>query len=235
MVYFSSSYGVTLWYPTYVDRLSRESLETVTEHKDCNHTLSNYTNAINDFSNIETLFCGCPETDYQNVTLEGIRLANSWWAEDSILSDLVVKGGSIEEVWFNNVTMDTVYFQNVIIRNAYFSNSTWTGVYFSNVTFIESSYFCGIENETITSHSSNEGPASTVGILTANSSCDSVPAPPTNCLIKELEVDLRKEYFYDFLIAASAFPGNVVSAIAVYFLTRSYWLGKGSVCKGRSV
>ena len=220
---------MTLWYPTYIDRLSRESLETITEHKDCNHTLSNYTTGINGFSNIERLFCGCPETDYHNVTLEGIRLANTWWGQDSIISDLIVKGGSIKEVWFNNVTMDTVYFQDVVIHDAYFFNSTWNNVYFSNVTYIDNSSFCGIKNETSPAHSSNEGQVSTLGSLTANWSCDSALTPPANCLIKELEVDLEKEYFYDFLIAASAFPGNVVSAIAVYFLTRSYWLGKGNV------
>ena len=229
------SYGVTLWYPTYVDRLSKESLESVSYHDDCNHTLSNYS-ASSFEDDLEKLFCACPTTDFQDVTLEGITL-DEWWAYDSSITNVFVQDSSLKEVWFHNVTMDTVHFQNVTFSDSHLTMLTLRDVIFSNVTFVNSS-LCNISNDgvsfksTIFTGSNINGITPTsdqealLGIRTTNGSCGGDLALPTNCIPGSDEVDLGKEYFYDFIIAASALPGNIASAIAVYLFRRSFWLGE---------
>ena len=236
------SYGVTFWYPTYIDRLSRESLDTSLEDHNCNHTLFNYTDSNGDsMGTIEELFCACPETNFSNITLENVTL-NSWWSFDTSVSNLIVRGGSFKEVWFENVSLEEVYFQDVSFLGIHIANSTWRDVIFSNVTFDNAS-LCSVTSEgsvflstVFTDGSFNGIPLD--GLSSAelqsifnnqsltDSSCSGNSTTPTSCFNHQEKVDLRREYFFDFLIAGSAFPGNVVSAIAVYLFRRSFWLGE---------
>ena len=242
MTFNIRSYGVTLWYPTYIDRLSRENLESTVEHKDCNRTLSNYTTTSSNINSINRLFCACPTTSYNNVTFNNITVS-SWWSTNSNLTNLMILGGRYDDIWYNDVVMDTVYYDDITFDDVHVINSTWRNVALINVTFINT-HLCNIDtqnisftstiftNSTFNNVSLDDLSSEDLSMLFNNdqslvtSSCDERSAPPTNCIVPQTEVDLSKEYFYDFVIAGSAFPGNVISAIAVYFFRRSYWLGE---------
>ncbi len=232
-----------MWYPTYVDRLSREALDATIQHKDCNNTVIDYTTDTID-SSINQLFCACPFTDYSNVTFDSITLS-SWWSMNATLTDVTINGGRYDDMWYNDVVMDTVYYNGVSFYNGHFVNTTWRNIEFVNVTF-NNTNFCDINTQNISFtattfiNSTLNNNISLDGVSTDNltmlfnsdlltSTCDQRIAPPTNCITPQEEVDLKQEYFYDFLIASSAFPGNIVSAIAVYFFRRSYWLGKTQI------
>ena len=45
-------------------------------------------------------------------------------------------------------------------------------------------------------------------------------------LANETTTDYNKEYLHDLIITSSAFIGNLISAIAVYYFIRSFLLGK---------
>ena len=55
-----------------------------------------------------------------------------------------------------------------------------------------------------------------------NSSCEGVSGEEVECEEGEESGRLYRDLF---LVAAAASPGNIASAIAVYFMRRNYWMG----------
>ena len=156
---------------------------------------------------------------------------------------MTISGGHYSGVWFKGMDLVRVALEEVELTDVNFINVTLDDVSFCNVTFVNAS-LCGVTstgridfssttfvNSTLDGMLLDELSSKNLSVLFGPNSSYHIESlctwgSPPNCLKPPEEVDYRKEYFYDFLIAGSAFPGNVVSATAVYFFRRSYWLGK---------
>ena len=155
------------------------------------------------------------------------------------ITDSVLEGGEYEEVWHEGVTWNNVTVDGVEFKDATFLNCSFDSVVFDDVVF-KNTTFCGVMSTNIEINSTNFTNSTINGLtldniskyeisklftntsLSYNESC--VLGTPQDCFTDETK-DYNREYFHIFLIAASALPGNIVSAIAVYLFIRSYWLG----------
>ena len=234
-----------MWYPTYVHRLSQESMEDSGLPTVCNKTVKNFT--VDDSDRFfDKLACKCPGTNFTNVTLDGLTLS-SWRSYNVSFNCLTISGGHYSGVWFEGVVWSNVTLDGVKLTNANFLNLTLDGVLFRNVTFVNS-FWCRVKSKEAINLNSTKFINTTVNGVrlddhldkslfeaeifnessssSSNASC--LTGQSYNCLEPPTDVneEYRKEYFYDFLIAGSAFPGNLVSAITVYLFRRSYLLGK---------
>lgn len=206
-------YGVTLWFPTYVDQITTQR-ETEEFQAFCNKTVT-----VDSFESMQS-FCGCSNTVFTDMEI----------------TDMQFRDFRIENVIFSNVNFTNVSFSSVIFngtqftdgcrfKEIHFSSSYFNGTGISDdVTFdmvtIESSWLCStsgsdkvVNSTTLTAAMFQLGNQSNVSCA---EDVEEIRCKPPNSRI----------YRDSFFITASAFPGNVASAIAVYFLRRNYWLGK---------
>ena len=205
------SYGVTLWFPTYVDQITTQKDIRVFEAH-CNRTVTGSDQELESF-------CGCDSTVFADMEIKDIQLSN--FRMDGIL---------FRNVTFKNVSFSTVIFNGTqfsngsVFRESNFSTSYFNGTSFDDISFdsvqIESSLLCSVDgsgtrivNSTRLNTAWYEQP-----LNQSNLTCD---YPEINCIPPNSKI-----YRDSFFITASAFPGNIASAIAVYFLRRNYWLGK---------
>ena len=236
------SYGVTLWYPTYVGEINKQ--------KD-----------IAEFD----VFCVKNVTDINSTTLTDYCGCNGTVFHDSIISDVHLENWSVGDVVLSNVTFKRVNFSDVSFTNTNFvSGSSFIDCNFHHSQIVSSfldnftldslnlfdSRICGttgtnltVQNSLMisnTSINSYHNSSSTVVqesnssyfidlldfkyVNASNDSCatGNVNEWPVQCLRKE---DDFRVYRDSFFVSASALPGNLVSAVAVYFFTRKYWLG----------
>ena len=221
---------MTLWYPSYVDQLIQESKE---KNFNCNSNISNI--VYND----SALLCNCPSATYHNVTFD-LNITSPWQQTDSTIADSTISG-EYWWVWFYNVTLEGVAFENVVITNGSFVDSTWSDMSFTNATF-NNTTFCNITVVNISSFSGTRFIDPTVngrslnGLFSSNIISDYFAQKcnlhkmdislPSSCYVADDDVDYFTEYLHDLIISAAALPGNITSAILMYFFIRSFWLCK---------
>ena len=226
------SYGVTLWYPTYVNKLNLDKDAEIFQAF-CSKEVSNLSN-----SSLPE-YCGCSES----------------YINSSIISDTQMEKFLISGAVFSNVTFERVDFSSSSFKNTTFESgsfvecsfnfSAFTQVIFKNFTFInlslEHSRLCGVfatgstsnsvavKDSSINHFSSNDTIPNLDGtrfiemLNTTNTSQCEGEEKSIECPKKE---DDFRVYRDSFFISASALPGNLASIVAVYFLIRKYWLCK---------
>ena len=234
---------MTLWYPTYVSEINIQK-DKVEFDNFCSKNVTDI--------NSTTLpdYCGCNGTVFHDSIISDVHL-EKWNVSDVVLNNVTFERVNFSDVSFTNT--DFVSGSSFIDCN--FHHSQILNSFLDNFTFDSLSLFdsrlCGttatnitvrnsltISNTSINSYQNStptvvlEGNSSFFMDLLefkyvniSNDSCATgdVNEWPIQCLLKE---DDFRVYRDSFFISASALPGNIVSAVAVYFFTRKYWLGK---------
>ena len=191
----------------------------------------------------------CNESSLSSAAdMRSICDCSSTFFEDAVIRDLELKEWQINDVQFDNitfvnVTFDDVLFNSTNFRNCKFQNSTFRSLHFKAVSFdnvvldtvaIMPRSFCLLSN----------GSAGDVdmGNVTVNGTIldwvvnasqlqeylDGLSSQ--KCVGPEFDIICHSDDFRiyrdSFIVSASALPGNVASAIAVYVMRRNIWLGK---------
>lgn len=139
------------------------------------------------------------------------------------MNDSTIINGHYEWVWLEGVVWNDVVLRNVSFGKLVILNSSLEQVELINVT-IQEKFICNVQLKSVhfIDHETN----------LFNQSCQNsshfLNALPS-CVNGEVPVDYNKEYLHDLIITSSGLLGNVVSAVAVYFFIRSFWLGKSAV------
>ena len=225
---------MTLWYPTYVSELNSER-EAERLWSRCNQTerlsgpvkLSSY--------------CGCSDAEFVGVSV----------------SNQTIKAWNIHNAFFHNVTFSDVIFDSVLFNNTdfkdcrvvrgklkdvYFNASKLSGLVFLQSVEIEDDSLCvsrdsdgrivlanATADEEEKQLSQVESSKSKTSRLESDGGCELENPASVQCSFDDFRV-----YRDSFFVSASGLPGNLASAIAVYYLRRNHWLGKaGSVLQTR--
>ncbi len=232
LCYMYSSYGVTLWYPSYVKQINDQKDDNKFD-KFCDR---NVTSSDVSLSLLDSL-CDCTQTTFHGSVIGDVLV------EDWIISARFI-GTSFGRTHFSNVLFKDCEFvdcamDGVALHSAHFVNSRLTGLSLSDAT-IQESQFCGVHGEKISIRNvtiedvlvnGREAENSTVFVSLLNTS-EGCSNGKVEKIEESVDVDCReiddddRVYRDNFIIAASALPGNIVSAIAVYFFRRNYWLGR---------
>ena len=239
----SSSYGVSVWYPTYVSEITSQRDKALLDEK-CRQNVTDL-----DIGSLQS-YCDCNDTVFH----------------DSVISDARLQSWMVGGVTFSNMTFTNVIFDNVVMssslfmNNCTFRNSTLKDSKFVKLTWREvsleslsmsSSVVCGLQGLNVSlddsvavyntsingvpfNETSNISSSHFLELLdtSTNSTCSSA--------LLDSKIDCQKPdsfavYRDSFFVSASALPGNIASAIAVYFLRRNYWLGKCDVYTAQCV
>ena len=226
---------MSVWYPTYVGEITGRRDSALFEEK-CQQN-------VTEFLDVHTIhgYCGCSRTVFQDFTISGVHL-ESWMVSEATFSNI-----TFENVTFNNVIIDSTQFiDNCVFRNSVVKNSKFVQLYWDGVSLeslnVSSSFVCDLHGNNLTmthpmvlyNTSLNGGPLNTTSIARPSELLvDLSGSNRTTCDGKLLEskIDCEMEdsfalYRDSFFVSASALPGNIASAIAVYFLRRNYWLGE---------
>ena len=220
-------YGVTLWYPTYVSELNAErEAEELKRYCNSSATFSGPTNLVP--------FCDCSSTRFEAITVSDQELKN--WKINDVL---------FQNATFYNITFDSVLFNNTEFRDCKILNSTFIGAYFNSTKFIDV-LFQSVDflpNSVCISEDSEgelilddismniEGGKSDIHLSSSPNWAGMDGGISTGCTAKEYtnmhcSSDDFRVYRDSFFVSAAALPGNIASAIAVYYLRRNHWLGK---------
>ena len=173
-------------------------------------------------------YCDCEGANFtgqhfSNVNLTSFNLTNS-----------AFRNVTFTNVTFSNVSLESCNFTGCVLDNVSFeSRSTFHDVNWDQMTFnrvnVSGLSVCnGSVSESVESVGDGEGGSGegdigelgTVLLGETSASCEDV----------EVECEGREKgshvYRDLFLVSGSAFPGNIASAIAVYFMRRNYWMGR---------
>lgn len=224
------SYGVALWYPSYVDIVTTNQEEARREAF-CQQEV---TASTQDYPLQE--FCGCQGTEFSGAVFRDEAVKN-WTISNATFTNTQFTGVNMSEAVFLNSTFVNVSFHNVLVERSFVLHCSWSEVSASG-TLLQASQLCGLElinsdlselslaNVTVNSvlvglyQQTNTSLLEELLDSPSNQSCDERDLPPVVCR----EPDSFKVYRDSFFVSASALPGNIASAIAVYYLTRKYWL-----------
>lgn len=194
----------------------------------CNQNVSTLPDSLQQYD-------GCSNTRFEGVIFESFSLRN--WKISAMFSNV-----TFQELNFTNVAFQDCEFKNCRIQQVWFDstylvNSTWEEVTLESVTF-SSSDICGV----VARNTSIEGLVIYNETQVNTTLFQQLVDTDSNvtCLNTMGYGDVRcgeahdnRVYRDNFFVAASALPGNLVSATAVYFLRRNYWLGElCGVCVG---
>ena len=227
------SYGVTLWFPTYVSgitaRTNAEKFEKFCS-VDYNHTSG---------ASVQS-YCDCSQTVFANFALTDLELKN-FRVNDVIFKNVSFNNVSFESVVFNSTQFVDCQFNKVNISQSYFNSTLFDDILFKSVA-IRSSSLCSVESLVVTVTDSSvtlqdvDLNGQTVSCKACNSSTleDLLLLNKTDgrcsesSLLKEIQCKPPDNRVYKdtFFISASSVPGNIVSAFAVYFFRRNYWMGE---------
>ena len=210
------SYGVTLWFPSYVEQIitARETREFCSGNASSDAVLPQY--------------CGCEGTifrgqQFSNMDLSGFKLSDSKFLNVTF-SNVTFSDMDLEDCTFTACVLDNVTFESRCL----FKRVKWNQTVFSGVNVSGLSVCNGSSSDVVVGGEENSGSGEggrleLVNLLEGgNSTCSDMEV---KCKKKKKE---NKNIYRDlFLVSGATFPGNVASAIAVYFLRRNYWLGNG--------
>ena len=228
-----SGYGVTLWYPTYIaDVTAQNELERFEAH--CNNTIN--------LTSLDVLkeYCDCSQTIITDSDFTDTRL------EHFKINDVVFSNVAFNKVNFESVVFNGTQFIDCEFHDTNFSQSAFNFTIFENVLFdsvsIQSSSLCSLNGSSVEIRESSmvfedvdvNGEKIKYGVYNSTEFDMSVlnQGSFSNCSENSLQNEIQckppdyRVYRDSFFVSASAFPGNIASAIAVYFLRRNYWLGK---------
>ena len=225
---------MTVWYPTYVSDITSSRDQALLEEK-CQQN-------VTDVNNMASLrgYCSCNFTVFQDFTISNAHI-NSWMVGQATFSNV-----TFENVTFDNVVINSsqfinnCMFRNSVVKNSKFVKLTWEGVSLESLNIL-SSTVCDLHGRNLTMPSpvilyntTLNGNFTNLTNITDPSQLLADPHDNSSMCDKDLlesKIDCEISdsftvYRDSFFISASALPGNIASAIAVYFLRRNYWLGE---------
>jgi len=222
----SRSYGVTLWYPTYVDQIAKRADQN-NLNRICNET------TLLSATEMRSV-CDCSSTSFEDAVISNTEL-KSWQINDVLLNNITFSNVTFEDVLFNTTNFGSCKFQNCKFTSLHFQDILFDSMSMENVT-IELSSSCLFSNF-------SSGDISITDVLVNGSKLEpgTINASQLQayldefssrekCLGPEFEVICKSDDFRiyrdSFFVSASALPGNLASAIAVYLMWRNVWLGK---------
>lgn len=211
---------MSLWYPTYVEQINERADIDHFYGASCNSTISDIIIGSEEISRLRH----CSSTSYTNVTFNHITFSD-WVFVDALLNRSV----------FNRCVFNGVTFRRVNATSALFVNGSGTAMFFDTAV-LHSTGFCGLNVSNFTIVGGQVTNVTVNGRSVSNQTAllealwEGKP-PPSPCSAPSAgspytsKVDKYQVYQESFYIAGSALPGNILSAVAVYFLRRNYWLG----------
>lgn len=226
-----STYGVTLWYPSYVGIINQQQL--------CQQKIG--TNQTANSDSLQEL-CECADTAFHNITIRNLKL-RVWSLERATFIDVSFLQVNFSQVELTASTFVNCTFKDVHFKSVLLNKSSWENVTLDNV-LIESTKICNShivgtsiennstlimrdvlmgENELLEEYVNDSTFAHLV--LSAEASCPSSSKISKDTNVECESSDDYKIYRDNFIIAASATPGMIVSSIAVYFFRRNFWMG----------
>ena len=214
--YLFRSYGVLLWYPSYVEQVTKADQRSEFSrfcHRSTPENVSLYD------------YCGCDGASFSDQHFSNTRFANF----QLNLAD------------FHNVRFTNVTFTESLLESCNFTNCTMESVVFGEGTQMVrvgwyASDFVGVN---VTGLSSCEGEVigrgggevgsgefgELVRVLEGGNATSCEGVGQVECEGEESGSVYRDLFF----VAASASVGNIASAIGVYFMRRNYWMGQSIV------
>ena len=209
------SYGVLLWYPSYVQQITDADRQTAFSHF-CHHSTPENVSLYD--------YCSCGGVSFHDQHFSNTHFTN-----------FQLSLSNFHNVAFTNVTFTDSLFENCNCTNcsldgvvfgegAQLGHVGWYGTSFTgvNVTGLSS---CGGEVRGGGGGGGGEAASGEFGELVrvlkgGNASCEGVRG--VECEKEEEEGSVYRDLFF---VSASATVGNIASAIAVYFMRRNYWMG----------
>lgn len=183
-------------------------------------------------------YCGCENTIFSNFMLRDIQVHN-FKADNAIFNNVDFINVSFVSVQFNGAGFSGCHFSESNFSNTYFNATNFDDVTFNSVS-LQSCSLCSMTGSDV--EVEGEGLIfQNVDIDGKKIKYDTFNTSRFNQLLNLNESDCAVDDRYEkmvcrpsesrlyrdtFIITASAFPGNVASAFAVYFLRRNYWLGR---------
>lgn len=236
------SYGVTLWFPTYVSQINdarnAEDFQAL-----CNTTVVGGTDA----QGLKE-YCGCGSTVFSNITIVNTQLHMIKFNEVTF-NKVSFRNVSFDQVLFNGTEFIECQFQDSSFTRTLFNATDFSGGLFDSVSFKTSSLcpqslqdmqvddFTTLGNVNISGLRADNRTFNTSTFDSLiNSDGDNGDSKKESC---DLQVQFEevvcspfdnRVYRDSFFISASALPGNIASAFAVYFLRRNYWLAFSLFC-----
>ena len=233
---FHSSYGVSLWYPTYVGKITDQQEQDLLNKK-CQTNVTDF-----DPASFQS-YCGCNDTAFRDFTVSNVHI-QSWTIGRATFSNVTFSNVTFDDVIIRNHSqfIDSCKFHNCTFNNSKLARLTWNEVSINSVHIL-SSDVCDLRGMDVTltpyltvyntsingnhinnTHIVNSSDILVEGVDGTNSTCKS--GDLTKSTLECRKHDSFALYRDSFFVSASALPGNIASAIAVYFLRRNYWLGK---------
>lgn len=214
------SYGVTLWFPSYVAQVT--DAQVTSRFRSFCHQGARVDATLTDY-------CGC-----EGATFSGQHFSNMDFNSFK-LSDSIFHNVTFTNATFSDLSLEKCNFTGCVLDNVTFvSRCSFNHVHFNQTTFshVNASGLSVCNNGSVTElvgrrgggsgESGDGGIRELVAVLESkNTSCEDV-----KCEESEKSGNIYRDLF---LVSGSAFPGNIASAIAVYFLRRNYWLGKWEI------
>lgn len=181
-------------------------------------------------------YCDCGQTVFSEFELADLELKR-FRVNDVIFSNVSFININFDSVMFNRTQFINCQFHDSNFTRSFFNYATFDNVLFDSVNMASSS-LCSVSGsaveiqgsstvwENVDVNGNNSNPSEFKKLLNQNAhqNCgDSVYN-----LLKKIQCNPPDSRVYrdSFFISASAFPGNIASAFAVYFFRRNYWMGK---------
>jgi len=220
---------VTLWYPTYVSELNSErKTERLWSH--CNQT-ERLAGPVKLGS-----YCGCSDAVFVGVSISNQTL-KKWNVHDTFFHNVTFSDVTFDSVLFNNTEFKDCKVVRGRFRDVYFNASKFSGQVSLRSMEIEDDSLCisedsegrvALENATVDKDGkqlsrvwSSKSGIGNSSELEVGRGCVLNNSASVQCPADDFEV-----YRDSFLVSASGLPGNLASAIGVYYLHRNHWLGK---------
>ena len=211
---------MSLWYPTYVEQINDRAEADRFYGASCNATISDLVLSTTQLARLSH----CSSTSYRNVTFDRAEFTG-WTFSDASLTSSVFKGCVFNRVSFQKVNFSAVHFVNGSSTELLFDSVVLNTTDFCR---FNASHPTSLNSLVIDTVVNGRGVGNQTALLEAL--VEGLP-PPTACSfppagsVYSPTSDKYQVYRESFFVAGSALPGNVLSAVAVYFLRRNYWLG----------
>ncbi len=168
---------------------------------------------------------------FDDAIIRDIEL-KEWQINDVLLSNITFINVTFEEVLFNTTTLVNCNFQDCRFKNLHFKDSYLENIDMANIE-IELKSACLLSNastgEVNLANITFNGTQFNAGLTNVSQLqgyLDGLSLEGCTKFEVLCKSDDFRIYRDSFFVSASALPGNIASAIAVYFMWRNVWLGK---------
>lgn len=238
-------YGVTLWFPTYVSQIN-DAKNAEDFRAMCNTTVGEA-----DAQGLRG-YCGCNSTVFSNIGIVDAKLHMVQF-NGVTFNNVSFRNVSFDLVLFNGTEFIDCKFQDSSFSRTLFNATDFSGGLFDTVSFkssslcpqslldVQVSSFTTLRNVNISGLRADNRTFNKSTFDSLVNSDDDDNDDDSNKESCDLQVQFEevicspsdnRVYRDSFFISASALPGNIASAFAVYFFRRNYWLGK-LICRMR--